>query len=136
MVTADVHVRVRQSRGARAQALLGVARQAAVHPGRFIPAVAGNSVLLQHVEIVRIALVSRKNYAPDLPVVFGADGHRTRKVRLELRFGLARLQAVVVREGVGGDLLARVGGDGGDQARRIVQWVGGFVLADGLPVRI
>src|SRR5207247_2010770 len=133
---ADIHISVYQPRGARTYALLGLVRQAAVHPRRFIPAIAGDSVFLQHVEIVRIALIPRKHNAFDFQIVFAGDCDRAGDVSVEVGFGLTRLQTVVVRKGMGGDLLAPVGGNGGNQASRVVEWIGYLVSSERLPVRI
>src|SRR5947209_8462358 len=47
--TTGIDIRVQQPRGACGYALPGLARQAAVHPRRFIPAIGGDSMFLQRV---------------------------------------------------------------------------------------
>jgi len=100
------------SRAARARILCLASRQSSVHPGCFIPAIARDPVFLQHVEVVRITLVSREHKAFDFQIVFAGDGDRARQIRLELFLSLTRLQAVIVGKGVGGDFLAWPGGNG------------------------
>src|SRR5581483_11351516 len=106
-----------------------------IHPAARVSAVAGEAGVEDRARVVGVELVARQHQRAQLHAAQRRRAHRRVEVGAKLRARLARLEAVVVRERVRRQLLARRLADALDQRRGVVQRIGPLVGADRLAVR-
>ncbi|MNN38583.1 hypothetical protein D3C81_1525880 [compost metagenome] len=121
----QVQIGIEQAQGALQAGFLCVCA-GLVDPALLVAAVATDAKLVQGGQITRVPLVARENDAVQAQPPGSSRGDGGADVRGELLEGLALLQAVIVGEGVGTDLLP---GTGCDHVQQLGSEMVGFFQA-------
>src|ERR1700733_7916528 len=104
-----------------------------MHPSVFAAAITDNSRIDDRLGVVWIDLISRKNDRAKLNSAVGRNGYGAAEIGPKRFERLTCFAAVMVRKGVRRDFLAGAAAYLFDQARREVQRIVFFSIADGFP---